>query len=256
MPAPCVTLWIGDALGPVERACLRSVLRHGHSVALYCYRTPKGVPDGVEVREASDILPEDSIFLHEAGSVAAFADWFRFELQRRSLGTWIDTDVYLVRPLDADRPYLFGKEDPKLINNAVFRVPHDSELLSALLEVFDMRKVPEWLPFRSYLPARARQIFSGRVDLGRMPFGTTGPDALTAAATRLGLAEEALPIEVFNPVPWQKADWILDPSVSLESVTTQRTVAVHLWNECIKEFKNSPAAKGSFLDRLHREGKD
>jgi hypothetical protein len=27
-----------------------------------------------------------------------------------------------------------------------------------------------------------------------------------------------------------------------------------LWNECIKAFKDEPAAPGSFLDRLHREG--
>src|SRR5690349_7920416 len=38
--ADCVTLWIGESLGAVERACLRSVLRQGHSLALYCYDRP------------------------------------------------------------------------------------------------------------------------------------------------------------------------------------------------------------------------
>ena len=33
------------------------------------------------------------------------------------------------------------------------------------------------------------------------------------------------------------------------------TVAIHLWNECIKGFKNEPAPDGSFLSRLKREGK-
>ena len=36
-------------LGPrkIERACLRSVLRQGHRLSLYCYEKPAGVPTGV-----------------------------------------------------------------------------------------------------------------------------------------------------------------------------------------------------------------
>lgn len=254
MTADCVTFWIGGALGRLERACLKSVLRHGHRHALYCYREPEGVPDGVEVRDASEILPESAVFFHRNGSVAIFSDWFRYELQRRSLGTWVDTDVYLLRPLDGERPYLFGREEPNLINNAILRIPPDSPLLAELLQLFDRKDVPEWLPWRAYLPARARALISGIVDLSKLPFGTTGPDALTAIAERLGLASEALPSDVFNPVSWWDADWICDPQISLESVTTERTIAVHLWNECIKELKGRPAPNGSFLERLQREG--
>lgn len=249
-----VTLWIGDELGPVERACLRSVTRQGHAVALYCYREPRGVPTETEIRDASAVLPQDRIIRHKNGSVAPFADWFRCELQRRELGTWVDTDVYLLKPLDQQRPYLFGMEDAEVINNAVFRVPADSRLLAGLLDVFAKQEVPKWVPFAGYAAARARQLASGRVDLGRLPFGSTGPFALTALAQQLGLAEQALPVEVFNPVAWQEARWILDPAISVESVTTERTIALHLWNECIKGFKNAAAPGGSFLERLHREG--
>lgn len=55
---------------------------------------------------------------------------------------------------------------------------------------------------------------------------------------------------------WEKADWILDPAVRLEEVVTERTVALHLWNECIKGFKGEPAPEGSFLYRLQQEGSD
>lgn len=256
MTADCVTLWIGDALGPVERACLKSIVRQGHKVALYCYREPDGVPPDVEVRDAEAVLPEREILFHRNGSVAIFADWFRYELQRRALGTWVDTDVYLLKPLDIDRPYLFGEEEPGLINNAVLRLPPDSPLLAALLELFETRKVARWLPWRYYLSARIREIVSGRGDLSRLPFGSTGPFALTTAARHFGLMSEVLPSEVFNPVPWQKAAWIRDPNISFESVTTDRTVGVHLWNECIKQFKNDPAPSGSFLNRLQREGRE
>src|SRR5689334_5913692 len=99
---PCVTLWIGESLGPVERACLCSVIRQGHRLVLYCYRRPAGVPEEVELKDAATILPESSVFYHRKGSVALFADWFRYELQRRGSGTWVDTDVYLLRPLDKE----------------------------------------------------------------------------------------------------------------------------------------------------------
>ena len=89
----CVTLWIGEGFGAVERACLRSVLRQGHRLTLYCYSEPIGIPDDVELQDASAVLPESSIVRHRGGSVAPFSDWFRYELLKRGLGTWIDTDM-------------------------------------------------------------------------------------------------------------------------------------------------------------------
>jgi hypothetical protein len=88
----------------VERACLRSVLRQGHELAPYCHRRPAGMPAGVEMRDASAILPEDRIVRHRAGSASLFANWFGYELLRQRLGTWIDADIYLLEPLDEDSP--------------------------------------------------------------------------------------------------------------------------------------------------------
>lgn len=264
MEADCVTLWIGESLGPVERACLRSVLGHGHSLALYCYGRVEGVPEGIEVRDASSILPEASIIRHENGSVAIFADWFRYELQRRALGTWVDTDNYFVAPLDMKSPYLFGREildrpgrfgrQHQLIANGVLRLPPDSPMLPPLLGLFEGRTLPDWLPWPSALRARLQKWINGRPDLRRLPWATTGPFAVNALAERFGLSSQALPADVFNPVPWYESRWLLDPSKKLEDVITDRTVAVHLCNQCIKGFKNGPAPLGSFLERLHQEG--
>ena len=256
MTTDCVTLWIGDALGPVERACLRSVMRHGHSLALYCYSKPRGIPEGVEVRDASDVIRQSAVFFQRNGSVAAFSDWFRYELQRRRAGTWVDTDVYLLRSLDMRAPYLLGEEEPGMINNAVLRLPADLPLLEPLLQLFEKRTTPRWLPWRSYLRARAEELVRGGVNLSRLPWGATGPVALTELMRRFDLTSLAHPSEVFNPMPWSKADWILNPQISLGDVTTERTVSVHLWNRCIESFKNTPAKSGSFLERLQREGRE
>lgn len=265
MTVDCVTLWIGESLGPVERACLRSMLRQGHSVALYCYRPVEGVPDGIEIRDASEVLPETAILHHKDGSVALFSDWFRYELQRRGLGTWVDTDNYLVRPLDMKRPYLFGKEvlhaprpwgrwPKEIIAAGVLRIPAESPMLPPLIELFESATTPQWLPFHWQLWARFRSSIGRPLNLSSLPWGVAGPFGVNALAEQFGAASWALPPQAFNPAHWYEARWILDPSVSLEEFVTEETFGVHLWNECIKSFKNDPAPAGSFLDRLHREG--
>lgn len=264
MTADCVTLWIGDALGPVERACLRSVLRQGHTLALYCYGEVEGVPDGVEVRDASEVLPQRAIVRHQSGSVALFSDWFRFELQRLGLGTWLDTDNYLIAPLDLERPYLFGKEvvdaprpwrrQREVIAAGVLRLPPDSPMLPPLLGQFEGTTMPDWLPWYWKLRTIFERWMGRAMDVSRLPWGTAGPFAVAALAERYGLTSYAASTDVFNPVPWYKARWIVEPAMNLEDVVTERTVGVHLSNECIKGFKNQPAPPGSFLERLHREG--
>ena len=249
----CVSLWIGDGFGAVERACLRSVVRQGHRLTLYCYDEPIGIPDGVDLADAAEILPASALVRHRTGSVAPFSDWFRYELLKRGKGTWVDTDMYLIRPLDEEAPYLFGEERDGVINNAVLRLPADSPALDALLAPFH-GSMPDWLAARHRLASRIRRWITGEMDVGAMPWGTTGPAALTAIAARYGLSSQALAPAIFYPVPWQRADWILDPNLRPEEMVTDQTVGIHLWNECIRKIKTRPPPEDSFLHRLWTEG--
>jgi hypothetical protein len=251
----CNTLWIGESLGAVERACLMSVLRQGHRLRLYCYEAPPvGVPEGVEIADAGAILPADLIVKHRRGSPSLFSNRFRYELQQRGLGTWIDADVYLLAPIPMTEPYLFGMHDETRVNGAILRLPQDCPMLPRLLEIFEERTIPPWLPPRSRLEAWWRLRRTGRVGLGKMPWGVTGPSALTALARECNLLDRALGPEVFYPVPPASAGWIVDPDVPLELVVSSRTVGVHLWNEAIRSFKDCPAPHGTFLARLQSEG--
>jgi hypothetical protein len=249
-------LWVGASLGPIERACLRSVLRQGHRLSLYCYAKPAGVPTGVELRDAAEVLPRTAIIRHHSGSVALFSNRFRYELQLRGLGTWLDCDAYLVRPLDGGSDYLLGEYEPGRINGGVLRLPPDSPMLRPLIEIFDERQVMPWLPWRAKIAAHWRLMRSGRIGLAELPWGNAGPGALTYLAHAHALAHLAAPPEVYYPVRWEEADWILDPERKLEDVVTPRTVSVHLWNERIKSFKEQPAPSGSVLSRLQQEGRE
>ena len=119
-PATCNAMWIGGNLGPVSAACLASFVRQGHRVVLYCYDTPSDMPFGVELADAGAIIPSSRIFKHkQTGSYALFANLFRYELQRRDLGIWVDCDFYCVRPFSFAQEYVFGWQNKNEINNAV-----------------------------------------------------------------------------------------------------------------------------------------
>src|SRR5688500_1370812 len=92
----CNSLWLGPRLGPVEQACLLSVLRQGHEMALYCYEEPEGVPEGVNLLDAEEIIPRREIVRSPGGGASFFSNRFRYELQRQGRGTWIDCDLYLL----------------------------------------------------------------------------------------------------------------------------------------------------------------
>lgn len=248
------TLWVGGELTAVERACLQSFVTHGHRITLWCYKIPENAPPGVLIGDASQIFPADQIIRYRSGSVSLFSNRFRYELQRRSLGVWVDTDFYLLKPMPALPDYTFAWESEALIGTAVLRLPSDSELTASLLRIFTETVVPDWLPIRDRIRARLRLWRTGRTGLPQLPWGTAGPRAVTHYAHQYDLGSCALPTDMFYPVHWSRADWVLDPSISVDSMTTERTVGIHLWNEIIKSHKLAPAPRGSFLARLQEEG--
>lgn len=249
-----VALWIGDDPGAVERACLLSAVRHGHRVALYCYRAPTMPIPGVEFRDAATILPEDQIIRYRSGSVSLFSNRFRYELMRRAAGVWIDTDSYFVAPLDTRPDWILGMQDATIVNMAVFKVPGDSPVLDDLLAPFDRGTRPAGLSLRQRAALFHRRLRGERLTIADMPWGSTGPNALTRVLRRHGDMHRAQPADVFSPVPYLQADWILRPDRALEDMVGTHTVTVHLWNELIKSYKATPAPAGSFLARLQREG--
>ena len=70
------SLWVGERLSTMERLCLSSFVKNGHEVHLYTYSDVEGIPEGVQVKDGSEILPEDMIFMYkEHKSYSAFSNY-------------------------------------------------------------------------------------------------------------------------------------------------------------------------------------
>ena len=55
-------LWIGPRLSPLERLCVSSFVRHGNRFRLWLYGPmEEGVPAGVEVADANEVMPRSSL---------------------------------------------------------------------------------------------------------------------------------------------------------------------------------------------------
>jgi hypothetical protein len=228
---PIETLWIGDRLPPVEELGLKSMTAFGHPVTLWTYGPIANAPKGVTVADASEILPRSSIISYRGNprGTKLFANIFRLELLRRGANLWLDADVLLLKPIDLPDDYIFGWESDRRINNAVLRLPRQSELLTELLAFVSRRPVvcPWWPAWK-----RSWQRATALIGLERGPetiaLGTFGPKAVTHFVKELGLTALAKSRDVFYPVNYAETDLYFRPG-GLESRLTENTHAVHLW---------------------------
>lgn len=248
-------LWVEGRLGPLERACIRSVIAQGHRLVLWHYAPLEGVPEGVELHDGDAIIPRERLFRHvPTGSYSLFSNLFRYRLLQLGQGLWFDTDMYLLRPVQGGDGHVYGFGHVGVVGTGVFGLPADSPVLSELIDFFDARQIPPWLPLRWRLRYALQRALRGTYRIETMPWGNLGPNALTALLRKHGLFDRVLPQAVFSPWSWEEADWVMRPSQRLEDRIGPETLAVHLFNQMIRNRKDAPAPPDSFLARLQREG--
>lgn len=131
-------MWIGTQLSPIERLTMRSYLAHGHRFVLWHYDVlAQDPPAGVELRDASEIIPREQVFNykhrnqwgHGKGSYAGFSDIFRYKLLHEVGGWWTDMDVTCLKTLDVQAAYAFREHDVLPVVGNVMKAPKGSELM-------------------------------------------------------------------------------------------------------------------------------
>lgn len=107
-------VWIGDTISPIEALCMKSFIKNGMHVKLKVYNLVGGIPQDVELCDASLIIPKKDIFKH-MGSYAAFADLFRWKLMYDTGGYYVDTDVVCLQQFDFKEDVVVGWENENIL---------------------------------------------------------------------------------------------------------------------------------------------
>lgn len=209
------SLWIGESIGPLQRLSIASFLRLGGEYHLYAYGDITGLPSGVVLRDAREILPASAIFRYEKGpgrgSVAAFSNVFRYKLLLDRGGWWVDTDVVCLKPFGFTDEVVLASEHRRVLSKvatAVMKLPAGHDVAHRCYE-------------------RAM-----RYDRNQLSWGQTGPDLLTQIVGEIRVEQYVRDPVVFCPVPWWRWNTFAaaDPS-GCHSRINSATYSVHLWHE-------------------------
>lgn len=229
------TFWYGETIPLYVRECMRSFVNRGHEYHIYSYTRFENIPSGVQWMNASHILPQDSVFFYKdaegaRGSVAAFANLFRYELLAKLGNWWVDADVVCLSKTEPPGKMYFGWECDDYICNAILKFPKDHPILTETL-----RRCQEY----------------GTQDL---KWGTTGPKLLTNVINELGLRHQGYPEPFAYPVSWKEHEALVLASEKEDIVSRLCGVPMlHLWNGRFKftpHLDLSMPEKGSVVDEL------
>ncbi len=225
-------LWIGGPLSYLEQLCLKSFVDAGQSIRLYCYDDIPNVPEGVELADAADILPQTGFLRHErTGSPALHSDVFRYHMLSKLERTiWADTDAYCVKPFTTDTGHFYAWESANGINGGVLGLPPDSAALAALLAFTqDEFAVPLWYDAKFRAGLEAAKAAGKPVHVSEQPWGVWGPHALTHFLKATGEVRHALPRAALYPFAYEDRRLMLRPGVDPLNYVTDETFSIHFY---------------------------
>jgi len=232
------SLWVSDKLGPLQIMCMKSYLSKGHDFHLYTYGTIANVPEGVILKDANSIIPENQIFIDLKNSYATFSDWFRITLLFKVGGWWVDSDTICLKYFDFEEPFVFateiGSESGKIQScNAVIKMAKNSDLGKNILE-----EISEKL---------------SRVKKTDIRWTEIGAVAMKKHIDILDFSKYERNYDVFCPVNFFNfTDFLSNESL----VFGENTYAVHLWNKMWEWSNISPEVSGrnnSFFEQIKRD---
>lgn len=253
------SLWIGNRLGPIELASIRSFCRQGHDFTLFSYEPLENCPSDVITRDAREIFDCGRIVLHEkTKSPALHSDLFRYALISKTDFVWVDLDIIALRPFEFPSGYIFGYEYGPLLNGAVLGLPHDSPALKKLLEINPETKgcPPNMIGVRK-LKYKLRDLLARGLPITRWPWGALGPRLITSELDQSGEIAHALPVDAFYSMPLAEAGRFADPEGYQASDAPEDAFAVHLWASHLTRYVKQKYAGtfpvNSFVSKVCRD---
>ena len=236
---PINGLWFGNPLSTLEIMSMVSFIRNGHEYNLYTYDNLKNVPLGVNIKDANDILPETEIFKsldsnNTPGSIAPFADYFRYNLVYKVEGFWADMDCICIKPWDWEETYVFSSENThrgkQEANIGAIKAPINSPVMKYCIDAFDR--------------------FENK---SQIPWGFSGPVLLREALAKYGLEVYVKSWKTFCPINWWEIHTCFTPSSNFQ--LTDEVYCIHINNEILRKMqidKNSSYPPTSIYEQLKK----
>ena len=231
-------LWVDGPLSFLEQLCIKSFLDVGQAVRLYTYGNVTNVPDGVERRDAREILPDSDFITHErTGSPAPQSDKFRYRMLAQEPDLiWADTDAYCLKPFTTPNGHYYGYLEGE-VAIGVLGFPQDSEALGMLIDVTnDPLRIPPWLPQRHRKPMEEALASGTPVNVPETLWGVWGPQAVAWALKQTGEIKYVLPEHVFYPLNFSRRRALARPNANVQPYIKDDTVSIHFYGRRMRAF--------------------
>jgi len=206
------SLWIDDEIGVIQRMCYNSYLEMGHQVHVYTYGIISNIPEGVVLKDANEIIPQNKVFKDFRNSYATFSDWFRIALLYEYGGWWVDSDTICLKQFELDEDYAFATEIVNEVGeiaicNAFIKMPKKSQLGQQLLS-----EIEKTIQNRDPLSLEWTEI---------------GAALLKDKIIALDLDDNILSPDVFCPINYFNFSKLYEEKIQFGP----DTYAIHLWNK-------------------------
>ncbi|WP_166418605.1 glycosyltransferase family 2 protein [Cochlodiniinecator piscidefendens] len=238
MTLPTISgLWIGETLTYIEQLSMTSFVAEGHVYQLFTYGPLEGVPEGVVIRNAADILPlEKDLGDYSYDDVEILADRFKYRLLIAENTIWADLDMLCLRPWDfGDDPVVCWQRQDKQIAGAALRLPASSPSLQAISAVADdPAPVPAWLKGDDLTDAQTAKDKGQPIAPANLKRGLFGVHGLTHFLKKSGEVANILPARSFFPCEFKERNDLFDANDPVTPKLTDQSYGVHMWGRRLR----------------------
>ena len=212
---PIQSLWVGDALSPMEVLCIRSFLAHGHEFHLYVYDTVANIPEHTIIKDANDIIPKEKIFIDAFGGYVNLSNQFRYTMLYKIGGWWVDMDSVCLKPFDFDSTFVFSSEtdDPyhRTVGNTTYiKSPPGAKFLKDCFDFIENRGIKN------------------------IHWGELGINLISRMIFRNNLGQYVRHPECFCPVSSYQIKRLIEENYE---PLPEKSFAVHWWHELWRQKK-------------------